>query len=80
MLIPSLVLKRRKLFKRLREARNGERVVAEHLNQLIAEGYTVFHDVPCGFKKGKKMLFNIDHLLVGKKGIFAVETKTLCAR
>lgn len=75
-MIPSLSLRLRKL-KRLRDARNGERIVSEHLNQLIADGYTVFHDVPCGFKKGKKMLFNIDHLLVGKKGIFAVETKTM---
>jgi hypothetical protein len=74
-MIPSLSRRLRKL-KRLREARNGERIDAEHLNQLIADGYTVFHDVPCGFKKGKKMLFNIDHLLVGKKGIFVVETKT----
>jgi hypothetical protein len=75
-MIPSLNFRLRKL-RRCHEARNGERIVAEHLNQLIAEGYTVFHDVPCGFKKGKKMLFNIDHLLVGKKGIFAVETKTM---
>jgi len=74
--VPSSIFKYRNM-KRLREARNGERIVAEHLNQLIADGYTVFHDVPCGFKKGKKMLFNIDHLLVGKKGIFAVETKTM---
>lgn len=75
-LIPLGVIKYRKML-RLREGRNGERIVAEHLNQLIADGYTVFHDVPCGLKKGKKMLFNIDHLLVGKKGIFAVETKTM---
>jgi hypothetical protein len=75
-LMPSSILKYRNM-KRLRDARNGERIVAEHLNQLIADDYTVFHDVPCGFKKGKKMLFNIDHLLVGKKGIFAVETKTM---
>jgi hypothetical protein len=75
-LIPSSILKYRNM-KRLREARNGERIVAEHLNQLIGDGYTVFHDLPCGFKKNKKMLFNIDHVLVGKKGIFAVETKTM---
>lgn len=47
----------------------GERYVAEELNQLLADGFEVFHDVP--FDK-----FNIDHVLVGPQGIFAVETKT----
>lgn len=75
-LVPTSIIKYRDM-ERLLEARDGERIVAEHLNQLIADGYTVFHDLPCGFKKNKQMLFNIDHVLVGKKGIFAVETKTM---
>jgi hypothetical protein len=44
--IPSLLLRLRNI-RRLRDARNGERIVAEHLNQLIANGYTVLHDIPC---------------------------------
>jgi hypothetical protein len=48
---------------------DGERVVGEELNQLMLEGYRVFHDLPCGD-------FNIDHVIVGASGIYAVETKT----
>lgn len=47
----------------------GERVVGEELNQLIASGFRVFHDVPF---EG----FNIDHVLIGPPGVFAVETKS----
>ncbi len=47
----------------------GERVVGEELNQLLASGFKVFHDVPF---EG----FNIDHVLVGTPGVYAVETKT----
>jgi hypothetical protein len=47
----------------------GERYVAEELNQLIADGFQVFHDVPF---EG----FNIDHVLIGHSGVFSVETKT----
>jgi hypothetical protein len=50
--------------------RDGERVVAEHLEQLRPLGYRVFHDVP-------GPTFNIDHVLIGPAGIFAVETKAL---
>jgi hypothetical protein len=47
----------------------GERVVGEELNQLLASGFRVFHDVPFDG-------FNIDHVVVGPLGVFAVETKT----
>lgn len=47
----------------------GERVVGEELNQLMLDGFRVFHDVPFDG-------FNIDHVIVGKQGAFAVETKT----
>src|SRR5688572_1213217 len=46
----------------------GERVVGEELNQFLASGFRVFHDVP--FDN-----FNIDHVLVGPPGVYAVETK-----
>jgi hypothetical protein len=47
----------------------GERYVAEELNQLMADGFHVFHDVP--FEN-----YNMDHVLVGPTGVFVVETKT----
>jgi hypothetical protein len=48
---------------------HGERFVAEELNQLMSDGFRVFHDVP--FSK-----YNIDHVLVGPNGVFVIETKT----
>ena len=51
----------------------GERAVAEHLEQLKSEGYRIFHDVPC---EGRKKNFNIDHVVVGKTGVTAIEVKT----
>ena len=46
----------------------GERVVGEELNQLMLSGYRVFHDLP--FES-----FNIDHVVVGPPGVYAIETK-----
>jgi len=48
----------------------GEVAVGGALNQLMLQGYRVFHDIQ-GDKK-----FNVDHLLIGPSGVFAVETKT----
>ncbi len=45
-----------------------EMAVGQELNNLIGEGYRVYHDVPA---EG----FNIDHVVVGRNGLFAVETK-----
>ena len=47
----------------------GERVVGEELNQLLASGFRVFHDIPFDG-------FNVDHVIVGPPGVYAVETKT----
>jgi len=47
---------------------DGEIAVAQELNRLMLDGYHVYHDVP-----GKG--FNIDHVVVGPAGVFAVETK-----
>lgn len=52
---------------------HGERIVAEALEELKSSGFRVFHDVPAGDTKDP---FNIDHVLVGPTGVFAVETKT----
>lgn len=50
--------------------RDGERAVAELLERTREYGFRVFHDIP-----GRG--FNVDHLLVGRKGMFAIETKTI---
>jgi hypothetical protein len=51
----------------------GERIVAESLEPLKAAGFRIFHDVPAGDAKNP---FNIDHVVVGPSGVFAIETKT----
>lgn len=47
----------------------GELAVGQNLNQLMLEGYHVYHDLVFNEK------FNIDHVIVGENGVFAVETK-----
>ena len=47
----------------------GELAVGQSLNQLMLDGYHVYHDLEAEEK------FNIDHIIVGKNGVFAVETK-----
>jgi len=51
----------------------GECAVAEYLDTLKQSGYYVFHDFPCDDSGSK---FNIDHVVVGPTGLFAIETKT----
>ena len=53
----------------LRLGYEAESAVGEELNLLMKEGFSVFHDMP-----GDKA-FNIDHVVVGPTGVFAVETK-----
>lgn len=55
--------------KNLRQARDGERVVGQFLERLREDGYQVFHDV---VGNG----FNIDHLIIGRTGVYTIETKT----
>jgi hypothetical protein len=47
----------------------AEMAAGQELSQLIADGFAVFHDIP-GNKK-----FNVDHVVVGRSGVFAIETK-----
>lgn len=55
---------------------DGERYVAEKLSALTAEGYLVFHDFVFDMlPSGKNKAFNIDHIVVGTRGVFAIETK-----
>jgi hypothetical protein len=53
--------------------RDGEMWVGHLLEGLRSKGWVPVHDVPCEHNGSK---FNIDHILVGPKGVFAVETKT----
>lgn len=48
---------------------NGEIATAQELDQLKYSGYYVFHDFPA---EG----FNIDHVVIGSSGVYAIETKT----
>lgn len=57
-------------FKALKLSRDGERAVGEFLERLREQGLHVFHDIP-----GDK--FNVDHVVIGPKGVFMIETKTL---
>jgi hypothetical protein len=52
----------------LRTGMAGELATGEELNRLMLDGYHVYHDFP-----GDR--FNIDHIVVGPQGVFAVETK-----
>jgi hypothetical protein len=66
-------------YRHFRQRRNyllgylGERAVAEALEPLTRDGYHVFHDVPVEKVEGS---FNLDHVVVGPSGLFAIETKT----
>ena len=51
----------------------GERFVGEQLEPLLAQGYSVYHDVPA---QGTKKPFNLDHVVIGATGVALVETKT----
>ena len=59
----------KKQLKDLSLARDGEKAVGQYLEALRETGYRVFHDVI-----GKN--FNLDHVIIGPKGIFTIETKT----
>ncbi len=55
--------------KSLRLGRDGEREVGEYLDNLREDGHRIFHDI-----LGDN--FNLDHVIVSKKGIYVIETKT----
>jgi len=54
----------------LRQGLDGEKIVGQALDQLRADGYLVVHDL---VQDG----YNIDHVLVGPTGVYAIETKTI---
>lgn len=51
----------------------GERVVGEQLQLASVQGWRIFHDIPF---VNNGVEFNIDHVVVGLGGVFAIETKT----
>ncbi len=63
------IIKARKKIKLLKLGRNGERMVAEFLDELREDGMPIFHDI-----QGDS--FNLDHVIISKHGIFVIETKT----
>lgn len=60
----TLIKRRHKLYIGL----DAELAVAQELNELMLNGHRVFHDFPAD-------KFNIDHIVVGESGVYAVETK-----
>ena len=73
---PVIIYAGRKAFLIKREIRNlelgreGEKAVGQYLDKLRAEGYQIFHDIVADG-------FNLDHVLVGPSGVYAIETKTI---
>jgi len=57
--------------KRVSLGLEGERFTAEALNQLVRDGFWVYHDIP--FPYG-----NIDHVVISPYGVFSINTKVLC--
>ena len=55
--------------KALRQGIEGEKAVGQFLERLRVDGYQVFHDI---VGPG----FNVDHVLIGRAGVFTIETKT----
>ena len=47
----------------------GEKVVADELERIKRNGFMVIHDFQ------HKRLGNIDHIVIGRQGVFALETK-----
>jgi hypothetical protein len=64
-----------KSFRGFKEAQNirlglrGEQAVAESLGEAADSGFRAFHDLPGGDN------WNIDHVAVGPRGVFLIETK-----
>ena len=54
---------------RARDGLLAERVTGMQLNRLVANGCTVMHDLPGDG-------FNIDHIVIAPRGVYAVETKS----
>jgi len=58
-------------YKREIQGIEGERFVDENLKKALEPDHLVLHDITLKGQKG-----NIDHVVIGKNGIFVIETKT----
>ena len=58
-----------KKLKNVKLGRDGERAVGQFLEFLREKGHRIFHDL-----QGEN--FNIDHVIISRKGIYVIETKT----
>ncbi len=58
-----------KEIRQLRQGREGERAIGQYLEFFREKGCKVFHDI---VGEG----FNVDHVIIGEKGVFLIETKT----
>jgi hypothetical protein len=59
--------------RRYREGLYAELATAQQLQRLIPRGCMVFHDLPA---RDNGRDFNIDHVVIGRNAVFAVETKS----
>lgn len=62
--------RKREELRRVRLGLRGEQAVAETLTEVAEFTYRAFHDLPGGKD------WNIDHVVVGPRGIHVIETKT----
>lgn len=70
------LIKLRRMSKKLEQYRlglDGEMATAEDLTHLLKNGFHIFHDLA-------NEHFNIDHVVIGPTGVFAVETKARSKR
>ena len=65
---PKIIRVRREIVN-LRLGSDGEKIVAQTLDDLRQDGCVILHDII-----GDE--FNVDHIVVSTKGIFVIETKT----
>lgn len=69
------VRRNRKKIESLKLGRDGERIVAQYLDEyVVPHAYRVLNDVV--ERDGEAITFNIDHVLIGPGGVFVLETKT----
>lgn len=74
-LIGTYIFNGRKLYKLVKQRNNlrvgyeSEVAVGQGLQNLAKSGFNIFHDFPA------QKNFNIDHVVVGPQGVFAIETK-----
>ncbi len=64
------IFRTRKFVAQLKQGRDGERAVGQFLERFRTEGFQIFHDVITRDA-------NIDHVLIGTRGIYTIETKTI---